>query len=333
VTPPHTDTRPVVVGVDLGKTGCRAALVRLDETAPVLLAEHAGPGFGGLAEPDGVADAVRAVVGTVTAARAAAGSAAAQPERVVVGAAGAEAAPESAAALAQRLAEALGTSGAGVTSDSVTGHAGALRGAPGVVTAVGTGAVSLGLGADGSLHRVDGWGQWLGDDGSGAWIGRAALRAVVRAVDGRGPGTTLVAAAELRFGTVGLLPAVLPLDPALPRRTASFVPDVLAAARAGDEVASGLLEQAADLWVESTLAAADAVRSPGTVALIGGLAAVPELADRWLAGLDGRLAVARDPGSGLDGAVLLASRTDLPHERSVTRCGRATSHHDSQEPA
>ena len=36
------------------------------------------------------------------------------------------------------------------------------------------------------LARVDGWGYLLGDAGSGYWIGREALDAVMRAYDGRG---------------------------------------------------------------------------------------------------------------------------------------------------
>ena len=35
--------------------------------------------------------------------------------------------------------------------------------------------------------RAGGWGYVLGDEGSGYWIGRAALRAVLREADRRGP--------------------------------------------------------------------------------------------------------------------------------------------------
>ena len=39
--------------------------------------------------------------------------------------------------------------------------------------------------------RAGGWGYVLGDEGSGYWIGRAALRAVLREADRRGPATQL----------------------------------------------------------------------------------------------------------------------------------------------
>ncbi|MDT3318074.1 hypothetical protein Q9S71_14695 [Microbacterium sp. KSW4-11] len=41
---------------------------------------------------------------------------------------------------------------------------------------------------DRDTARVDGWGWTMGDAGSGFWIGREALTAVMRAHDHRGPG-------------------------------------------------------------------------------------------------------------------------------------------------
>ena len=87
-----------------------------------------------------------------------------------------------------------------MTSDGVIAHAGALGGEPGVVLIAGTGVVALAIGADGGLRTADGWGPWLGDEGGGAWIGAAGLRAALRAHDGRGPSTTLLDAARARFG-------------------------------------------------------------------------------------------------------------------------------------
>ena len=45
--------------------------------------------------------------------------------------------------------------------------------------------------AAGRAARSGGWGYLLGDEGGGFWIGRAALSAVVRQFDGRGPATLL----------------------------------------------------------------------------------------------------------------------------------------------
>jgi len=55
----------------------------------------------------------------------------------------------------------------------------------------GTGSIAYGRNAAGEAARSGGWGHVLGDEGSGYWIGRAALRAVLRAADHRAPETLL----------------------------------------------------------------------------------------------------------------------------------------------
>ena len=61
----------------------------------------------------------------------------------------------------------------------------------GVVVVAGTGSIAYGRDASGHAARAGGWGYLLGDEGGGFWIGRAALTAVVRQFDGRGPATLL----------------------------------------------------------------------------------------------------------------------------------------------
>lgn len=61
----------------------------------------------------------------------------------------------------------------------------------GVVVVAGTGSIAYGRDASGRAARAGGWGYLLGDEGGGFWIGRAALTAVVRQFDGRGPVTLL----------------------------------------------------------------------------------------------------------------------------------------------
>jgi N-acetylglucosamine kinase-like BadF-type ATPase len=62
---------------------------------------------------------------------------------------------------------------------------------PGVVIVAGTGSIAYGRNAAGQAARAGGWGYLFGDEGGGFWIGRAALSAVVRQFDGRGPATLL----------------------------------------------------------------------------------------------------------------------------------------------
>lgn len=296
-----------LVGVDLGKTGCRALVLDGDTLGDPMT----GPGAPGLAEPNGAEAAFDAVWSALSQAIGT-GSAA----RLVVGAAGAEAAPTAAALLARRLSSRLPGCTVAVTSDSVTAHAGALGGAPGSVLAVGTGSVAVGISADGRLAQVDGWGPWLGDDGSGAWIGREGLRAVLRAVEGRDRPTDLREAAEKRFGELAALPRTLAAGGAVARTTATFAPDVLAAARAGDAAASDIVRRAGGAWV-GLVAAAAATAEEARVAVVGGLAASPVLVEEFRAQLPGHLELTTATGTALDGALLLAGDHALPHGRRL----------------
>lgn len=60
----------------------------------------------------------------------------------------------------------------------------------GVVLISGTGSVAMGW-KEGREAEACGWDWFLGDDGSGFWLGRKALRAVCRQFDGRGKRTLL----------------------------------------------------------------------------------------------------------------------------------------------
>nr|WP_232005318.1 N-acetylmuramic acid 6-phosphate etherase [Mycobacterium sp. 852002-53434_SCH5985345] len=259
----------MILAVDLGKTSCRAsACGRRAE----------GPGAPGLAAPGGVRAAEAAILNVARQFGAV--------DEVIVGAAGAEAAPDAARALGDALLTSLRAERVAVTSDAVTAHAGALNGQAGVVLIAGTGVVALAIDAEGRWRRADGWGPWLGDEGGGAWIGAAGLRAALRAHDGRGPSTTLLDAARARFGAPRTWPAQLTGAAAL----ASFAPDVLAAQ--GDAAALAIVGAAAEALAATARAAGDF-----PVAMVGGLAGYKALREK----LDLVPAV----GDALDGALRL----------------------------
>ncbi|MBU3698872.1 MAG: hypothetical protein FGM33_02505 [Candidatus Kapabacteria bacterium] len=62
----------------------------------------------------------------------------------------------------------------------------------GAVLIAGTGSMMLMRRSDGLLQRVGGWGPAVDDMGGGMWLGRRAVRAVARMLDGRGPDTLLI---------------------------------------------------------------------------------------------------------------------------------------------
>jgi len=54
---------------------------------------------------------------------------------------------------------------------------------PGVIVIAGTGSIAYGRNATGETARAGGWGPAVSDEGSGHWIGRAAVSAALRAHD------------------------------------------------------------------------------------------------------------------------------------------------------
>ena len=117
---------------------------------------------------------------------------------------------------------------------------------PGVVIVAGTGSIAYGRDAADRAARAGGWGYVLGDEGGGFWIGRAALNAVVRQFDGRGPQTMLteMVIAEMHLGSpVDLVHAVY--AGGLHRYAiAAIAPVVQRAADQGDAVAADLISRA-----------------------------------------------------------------------------------------
>ena len=116
---------------------------------------------------------------------------------------------------------------------------------PGVVVISGTGSIPYGRNARGEAARAGGWGYVLGDEGSGYWIGRAALRAVLRESDERGPEDGALATAARAFWRrrpQGLIHEVYhtTLRPAAIGALATCVQEAFTA---GDAVALGILRR------------------------------------------------------------------------------------------
>lgn len=197
-----------------------------------------------------------------------------------------------------------------VTHDSVTSFLGVLGDQYGAVVAAGTGVVTLGVGPEHSA-RVDGWGYMMGDAGSGYWIGRAALDAVMRAFDGRGPATALTAVVQERWPDLETAYRQLQASHDRVRTVASFAAPTALLADSGDEVAAEICSRAAR---ELALAATTALRvtdapADAAVGAVGGVfgsllirAAFQDAvrADRP----EARFVAAI--GSGIEGAVALA---------------------------
>lgn len=279
------------IGVDGGGTHARAVVV--DEQGREL-ARRVGPA--GLVDPRDPGSAAAAVAQLVRDALIDAG----QPEVTALccGLAGAGRPHEREAVRIALTLEHIADK-VGVVGDAEAAMADAFPDGAGVLVVAGTGSIAWARSATGSAARVGGWGQLLGDEGSGYDIGLSGLRAVARTADGRSPPTALSSA---------LLGAVHLTDPddliawtasATKAQIASLAPLVLSSAARGDPAAAAIRSHAVSSLVEMAAAAA---RHTGThafaISLTGGLIAI---------------------GGPLRAAITQAVRERMPHARMTDR--------------
>ena len=197
-----------------------------------------------------------------------------------------------------------------VVNDALVALEAGAPGQPGVVIISGTGSIAYGRNARGEAARSGGWGYVLGDEGSGYWIGRAALRAVLREADRRGPRTALTPMLLRHFSVSqaqGLIHEVYQgnLRPAAIGALATCVQQAFGE---GDEVAVGILHGAARELEASALSVATRLDLAGQsfpFILAGGIfRAVPwleqELSRRLPASVPGSSArlLDREPAEG-----------------------------------
>lgn len=206
----------------------------------------------------------------------------AAPDAVALGIAGADRPPDE--AVLRAILRRIGfRNRVVVTNDARIAFVAGSEERVGLALVCGTGSIAWGRNRAGKIARSGGWGWHVGDEGSGFWIGERAIRAVLRAVDGRGPATTLDRALSEHFEIAEpeqILYAIY--DREFPRtRVAKFAARVDEAARAGDAVAGGILADAASELVCAASSVRDQLRleeGPYDVVLSGGtFAAVPIL--------------------------------------------------------
>jgi N-acetylglucosamine kinase-like BadF-type ATPase len=152
-----------------------------------------------------------------------------------------------------------------VVNDALIALRAAVAGGPGMVIVAGTGSIVYGCDSDDFAARAGGWGYVLGDEGSGYWIGRLALRAIVREADGRGAPTSLTRRVLAHFGVDRpdeLLQTVYHED-FKPAVVAALATHVQQARDSGDAVASGILTRAAQELVGAAASVAAQLNMAG----------------------------------------------------------------------
>jgi glucosamine kinase len=284
-----TRTQGYLIGIDGGGTGCRVAIASPDAT---LLSTAKGG-------PANVRTDREAAVKNVTAAiHRAVDQAGLTPEilKTAYGCGGL--AGVHTADLGAKFAAALPVARMRIIEDRDTTLTGALGHRDGALAAIGTGSF-IGHTTGGQTRYLGGWGFDLGDQASGAWLGKQLLIATLLAFDAVDPPTKLTRATLetfdgdprqiYEFGTT-----------ATPADYARYAPAITAAATAGDATAKRLMATGAAYISKSLITLGYTGQTP--LCLTGGVG------PHYRAWLPPRFAAAVTPplGTALDGALALA---------------------------
>lgn len=252
-----------ILGIDGGGTSCRAALATPD--GKILARARSG-------SANIHTNLAGARASIIEAARMAFAEAGEDPALIagtpaVLGLAGANVGTN-----ASQLEAVLPFSKSIVETDAMIALEGAVGGGDGAIAILGTGTAYLGR-RGGEARPIGGWGFLIGDQGSGAQIGRELLERTLLAYDGVGPASPLTDEMLSVFkgdpgNIVGFTTTAKPGD------FGGFAPKVFEHAGRGDVVAEAILAHGLRI-IEASIARLGL--QPGEpLALLGGLAALYE---------------------------------------------------------
>ena len=280
------------IGLDGGGTGCRA---RLSDAAGRVLGEAKGGPANINLEGGRVARASLLACATDALTQAGLGEGDLGRVYAGMGLAGSEVGD----ALPKFLALGFPFAGMEVVGDGETACLGAHQGEDGGIVNLGTGSVGVAV-VNGVAQRVSGLGFWAGDQGSGADIGRAALRLVGKARDGDTDSGSLHARLMERFGDIYALAGWAKV--ATPAEYGGLAPMVFEAAEAGERPAMAIIADAAS-ELERLIRLVQGMGA-SRIAVFGSVARrlVPWIAPPY------RAPLVEPRGDGLDGALVVARR-------------------------
>lgn len=222
------------VGVDAGGTATSVVAERDRAIAGVFEGDAAN------VRRAGVEDAAAIIARAVASA-----TQAQHVDALVVGAAGAGH-PEIARALSHAISQHLSGTRVLVVDDALIALRAAIEQGDGLAVIAGTGSIAY-ANVDGKAYRAGGHGFLLGDEGSGAAIGAAAVRLLLKVYDGRAPRDGFIEAVESVLDVESIDETIEAIygdaDPV--RKLASLAPSVLACASDGERSATKIVQGAA----------------------------------------------------------------------------------------
>jgi len=200
---------------------------------------------------------------------------------------------------ANRIAAAFSFDTCTVTDDRPTTVSGALGGQDGFVISVGTGTI-VARSITNQVRYVGGWGFYVADQASGAWLGRGALDRTLQSYDGVLPHSGITRSLMSQFGDDPNNIVAFSAN-ANPGDYAKLAPEVISAGTLGDLNASTMLAEGT-YYLERALATLG-FKSGDALCLTGGVGG------HYLAYLNKDITrnVVKSKGSALDGALQLAA--------------------------
>lgn len=282
----------LLIGVDGGGTGCRAAIA---DASGTVLAKAAGGPANVTTNCDEAIENVRQAI-ALAAAKAGMAEDRLAGASTHIGLAGVLTAADAA-----RVAGAFRFAACVVTDDRATSVAGALGDRDGILISVGTGTI-IAARRGGRVRYVGGWGLQVADQASGGWLGRALLERTLLCHDGIEAHSDLTRSTLARFDDdpnriVSFAVAARPTD------YAALAPAVVAAAAAADLNGRALMQRGAD-HINRVLSRLE--RRPGDIlCLSGGIG--PHYSDYLDPAF--QVDISAPLGSALDGALRLAAQT------------------------
>ncbi len=218
--------------------------------------------------------------------------------------------------------------------DSVTAHAAAFGGGPGVVVIAGTGSFAYGRDTKGNEKRAGGWGYLFGDEGSAFWVAKTALAQAMRDADRRGETrpcqgeqeTNAIGAEALKFFNAPDLRVLVKrvYNGEIARDSvAAFAPTVL---RLQPQRYEDVGIELSALAIAAFPDSAEEVR----VAFVGGMMKDPKVREAVALALHGKCEIVEPQHTPAEGAVILALQ-ELRGVPSTSLAPRASLARDDEE--
>ncbi len=197
-----------------------------------------------------------------------------------------------------------------VESDARVALEGAFSGRAGSILIAGTGSIMFGKDSEGNIHRVGGFGRFIGDEGSGFVIGKKGLTVVSKNFDGRSEHSLITKLLKDTFGIDNqetLINALYKNN----FEIASVAPLVLEAANMGDNESMRIVEEETEELLLHIEAMVKKIKQPVlNLVLIGGIIATDNIfSHTFLEKIQNRLPhvkIREAEKSPAEGAVLLA---------------------------